>query len=63
LRLTFPILLDPQFQTNLTYQVTGIPMSIIIDRDGIITHKLFGSREWDTPRMQNLINQLLRART
>ena len=63
LRLTFPILLDPQFQTNITYQVTGIPTSIIIDRDGIITHKLFGSREWDTPRMQNLISQLLRART
>ncbi|MEW6325314.1 MAG: TlpA disulfide reductase family protein [Nitrospirota bacterium] len=63
LRLTFPILLDAQFQANSTYRVTGLPTTVIVDRDGIITHKFFGSRDWDNPDSHRLITQLLRART
>jgi len=62
LRLTFPILLDPQLQVNDLYKVTGIPTSIIIDRDGIITHKFYGSEDWDSDRSHRLIEQILRAR-
>jgi peroxiredoxin len=62
LRLTFPILLDPQMQVNDLYKVTGIPTSLIIDRDGIITHKFFGSENWDSDASHRLIEQILRAR-
>jgi len=61
LRLTFPILLDPQLQVNDLFKVTGIPTSIIIDRDGIITHKFFGSEDWDSDASHHLIEQILRA--
>jgi len=63
LQLTFPILLDPRFEANNTFKITGIPTTVIIDRDGLITHKFFGSRDWDTPDSHTLIRQLLRART
>jgi peroxiredoxin len=62
LRLTFPILLDFGLQINDRYKVTGIPTSVIVDRDGVITHKFFGSRDWDSPDSHRLIRQLLRAR-
>jgi len=62
LRLTFPILLDPQMQVNDLYKVTGIPTSLIIDRDGIITHKFYGSEDWDSDHSHRLIEQILRAR-
>ena len=63
LRLTFPILLDPRFQANNTYKITAIPTTVVIDRDGVITHKFFGARDWDTAESHKLISQLLRART
>ena len=62
LQLTFPILLDPRFEVNQSFKVTGIPTTIIIDRDGIITHKFFGSRDWDTLDSHRLIMQLLKSR-
>jgi len=62
LRLTFPILLDPELQVNDLYKVTGIPTSIVIDRDGVIINKFFGSEDWDSDRSHRLIEQILRAR-
>jgi peroxiredoxin len=61
LRLTFPVLLDPQLQVNDLYRVTGIPTSIIVDRDGIITHKFYGAEDWDSDRSHQLVEQILRA--
>ncbi|HTP42340.1 MAG TPA: TlpA disulfide reductase family protein [Nitrospiria bacterium] len=61
LRLTFPVLLDPQLQVNDLYKVTGIPTSIIIDRDGIITHKFYGAEDWDSDQSHRLVEQILRA--
>ncbi len=63
LRLSFPILLDPQLEVNDLFKVTGIPTSILIDRDGIITHKFFGAMDWDSPASQRPITQMLRAHT
>lgn len=61
LRLTFPVLLDPQLQVNDRYRITGIPTSIIIDRDGIITHKFYGAMDWDNDKSHHLVEQILRA--
>jgi peroxiredoxin len=61
LRLTFPVLLDPQLQVNDLYKVTGIPTSIIIDRDGIIIHKVYGAEDWDSDQSRRLVEQILRA--
>ena len=62
LELSFPILLDSRLEVNDLYKVTGIPTTIIVDRDGVITHKFFGSRDWDTANSHELIAQILRSR-
>jgi cytochrome c biogenesis protein CcmG/thiol:disulfide interchange protein DsbE len=49
LELTFDILHDRSGQIEIDYQVTGLPETVILDRDGIIVHKAIGPVEWDDP--------------
>ena len=49
LGLTFDILHDRSGQVELDYQATGLPETVILDRDGIIVHKAIGPVEWDDP--------------
>ena len=45
-KLGFPVLLDTAGDIKSLYQVTGIPESFIIDKDGIIVEKIIGPRDW-----------------
>jgi len=45
-KLSFPVLLDPRGDIKNLYQVTGIPESFIMDKDGIIVEKVIGPRDW-----------------
>ncbi len=40
--LTFPILLDPQDKATSAYQITGMPTSFLVGRDGIIQQAIVG---------------------
>ena len=45
-KLSFPVLLDTQGDINSLYQLTGIPESFIMDKDGIIVEEVIGPRDW-----------------
>ncbi len=47
--ITFTVLLDPQSRIESVFQVTGLPMTFVIDRDGILRKKVLGARVWDEP--------------
>lgn len=57
--LTFPILHDTDYQVGLTYGARSLPMTYLIDRQGIIKHRVFGSREWNTPEAGQMLSTLL----
>ncbi|MDR4494514.1 MAG: redoxin domain-containing protein [Nitrospirales bacterium] len=57
--LTFPILHDRDYQVGLIYGARSLPMTYIIDRQGIIRERVFGSREWDTPEARQSILKIL----
>ncbi len=61
--LTYPILLDSDLKVNTKYLIRSVPTSIIVGRDGVITHILVGARNWDAPEAQDLIKKLLKAST
>lgn len=61
LDLTFPILLDPENRIERIYQITGMPTTYLIDRDGIIRERIIGAREWDQPQLVEKIAALLNA--
>lgn len=61
LGLTYPILLDSDFWVDDKYLVRSVPATILVGRDGVITHKLIGARDWNTPEARALIEKLLKA--
>lgn len=59
LRLTFPILLDPEMQDTQAYQAMGLPISFLVDRHGVIRSKTVGFHDWKTKETRRLVEQLL----
>ncbi|MEW6544462.1 MAG: TlpA disulfide reductase family protein [Nitrospirota bacterium] len=62
LGLTFPILHDSEFRVGVAYGARTLPMTFLVDRRGIITHRIFGARNWQTPEGRQLIKTLVKAR-
>jgi peroxiredoxin len=60
-RLTFPILHDPDYRVGLTYGARSLPMTFLIDRQGIIRHQVFGARDWEAPEAQQLVHMLMKS--
>jgi len=57
---TFPVGLDPRLRVASLYGVRVLPVSLIIDRKGNITHIALGPREWDRPAARQLFESLLK---
>ena len=62
LKLTFPALLDPEMEVARRYRVFGIPVSFLIDREGIIRGREPGFRDWITPESRRKLEELLGQR-
>ena len=60
-RLTFPILHDPDYRVGLTYGARSLPMTFLIDRQGVIRHQVFGARDWEAPEAQQLVQMLMKS--
>ena len=59
LELTFDVLHDRSGQIEIDYQATGLPETVILDRDGVIVHKSIGPVEWDEPVQRERFRRLL----
>jgi peroxiredoxin len=57
--LTFPILLDPDGAVRKEYEITALPMTYIIGKDGKISGRMYGSREWAGQEADSLMEHLL----
>ena len=57
--LSFPILHDSDYQVGLTYGARTLPMTYVIDRQGIIRQRVFGARDWNSPEARTLMSELL----
>jgi peroxiredoxin len=59
LGLSFPILHDSDFRVGVAYGARTLPMTFLLDRDGVITHRIFGSRDWQSPEAHQLVQTLV----
>ena len=59
LKLTFPILLDPDSKTSDGWRVTALPATFIVRPGGDVTGVAMGAREWDSDEMRALVERLL----
>jgi peroxiredoxin len=59
LKLTFPILLDPDAKTSDGWRVTALPATFLITPNGDAAGMAVGAREWDSAEMKALVERLL----
>lgn len=59
LRLTFPILLDPDMKITRKFHIIGLPVSVLIDRQGVVRAKEIGYHDWTTRVSRKLVEGLL----
>ena len=59
LKLTFPILLDPDSKTSDRWRVTALPATFIVRPGGEVAGMAMGAREWNSDEMRALVERLL----
>jgi peroxiredoxin len=59
LGLTFPILLDLEGVVRKNYEITVLPMTYIIGKDGKISGRMYGDRDWAGDGADALMKNLL----
>jgi cytochrome c biogenesis protein CcmG, thiol:disulfide interchange protein DsbE len=59
-RYTFPVLIDPKFETLDLFKVRGIPTTFLIDKKGFIIGKAIGSKNWTRAEVVSIVNLLLK---
>ncbi len=61
MKLSFPVLVDPERQVGERYGVWGYPETFLIDREGRIVERVIGPRDWSAPEAVAQIERLLAA--
>jgi peroxiredoxin len=56
---TFPVLVDPKSETLDIFEVTGIPTTFVIDKQGKMLGKAIGPRNWNSPEIVSYLTQLI----
>jgi peroxiredoxin len=62
LGLSFTIAHDPDMIVGRLYGVRTLPVTFLVNREGVITHQVFGARDWEDPEARSGIRKLLQAR-
>lgn len=62
LGLSYPILLDTDFRVDDKYLIQSVPTTILVDKNGVITHRVVGGRNWSNPESRDLIVKLLKTK-
>jgi peroxiredoxin len=62
LGLSFTIAHDPDMIVGRLYRVRTLPVTFLVNREGLITHQVFGARDWEDPEARSGIKKLLQTR-
>ena len=58
---TFPVLHDEEYRVGFIYGARSLPLTFMVDRQGVIRRKIFGARDWDSPEARDLIQTLMKS--
>ena len=61
LGLTFTIAHDPETVVMRLYGIHTLPVTFLVDRQGVITHQIIGARDWQEPEARDGIRRLLQV--
>lgn len=52
--------LDPSNAASRVFAAKGLPVSVLLDRDGRELGRVLGAAEWDTPAFETIIREAIR---
>jgi peroxiredoxin len=61
-KVTLPVLLDPKAKTARAYGVNMIPVSFLINPEGLIVGTVVGERDWVSPKAWSAVKELFDLR-
>jgi cytochrome c biogenesis protein CcmG, thiol:disulfide interchange protein DsbE len=61
-KLSFPVLYDPKGKSAEEYEVTGHPVTYLIDRKGFLIGKVIGERDWSSSDAEAVVRELLKVK-
>jgi len=56
---SFPILFDPDSEVAQSFDVKGLPTTVLLDTQGRIVYRAVGGRDFDHPEVKRIIRDLL----
>lgn len=63
LKVDYPTLMDSSKDVYFdSYGLFGQPVSVIVDRNGVVREKIIGGVEWTSPQMKSKIQSYLKGR-
>lgn len=61
-KITLPVLLDPKAKTARAYGVNFVPISFLINGEGLIVGTVIGERDWVSPKAWSAVTELFDLR-
>ena len=59
--LTFPILLDEEGKSYQVFGIRGLPMTLLLDKQGELLSRTLGGKDWDSAASIQLVQAALNA--
>lgn len=59
LKVSYPIVMDPEGEVGLLYGAFAMPTTYLIDRKGVVVARLWGPADWYSPGARKLIRTLV----
>ena len=57
--LKYPIVLDTDSSAMSQWDIMGLPTTFIVDKQGRITHRINGGRDWDNPEFRKRLKAVI----
>ena len=57
--LKYPIVLDKDSSAMAEWGIMGLPTTFIVDKQGRITHRITGGRDWDNPGFRSALEAII----
>lgn len=59
IQLSFPVWMDPDWQGFRTFELQGLPTTLVMSPSGEVLEVVVGERHWDQPEMTDPLRRLL----
>ena len=62
LKISYPIMMDPEGEVGLLYGAFGMPATYLIDRKGVVLARMWGPTDWYSPAARKLIGEIVQQK-